>query len=116
MSDKAINHGFTPEQSAWLAAQFSVAQSNTGFDKATTKWMIGGLTALGLAATAFLWSEVGSVREELRNEIGSVRAELRNEIGSVRMEVRENRAAIAELAKGQARIEAILNERLPRPE
>ena len=112
MSDKAINHGFTAEQSAWLAAQFSAAQSNTGFDKATIKWMIGGLTALGLAAVAFLWSEIGSVREELRTEIGSVRAEVREnraEIGSVRDQVQANTAALA-------RIEAILNERLPRPE
>ncbi len=54
---------------------------------------IGGvLVALGIAATGFLYSEIGSVREG----------------------VGENRAAISELAKGQARIEAILEERLPR--
>ena len=87
MSDKAVNHGFTAEQSAWLAAQFSVAQSNTGFDKATIKWMIGGLVAIGSAVAGVIWSEF-----------------------------RENRSAITDLAKGQARIEAILNERLPRPE
>ena len=87
MSDKAVNHGFTAEQSAWLAAQFSAARSNTGFDKATIKWMVGGLVAIGIAVAGVIWSEI-----------------------------RENRSAITELAKGQARIEAILNERLPRPE
>ncbi len=55
-----------------------------------------GLLALGLAVSGFLWTEIGSVRTELREEI------------------RENRAAIAQLAEGQARIEAILEERLPR--
>lgn len=87
MSGKAINHGFTAEQSAWLAAQFSVAQSNTGFGKATIKWMIGGLVAIGIAVAGVIWSEI-----------------------------RENRSAVTDLAKGQARIEAILNERLPRSE
>ena len=52
-------------------------------------------------------AEIGSVREELRTEIGSVRNELRGEIAV-------NRAAITELANGLARIEAILEERLPR--
>ena len=74
-------------------------------------WMFGGLLALGLVVSGVLWAEVGSVRTELRTElraeIGSVRTELRAEI-------RENRAAIAELAAGIARIEAILVERLPR--
>ncbi len=61
-------------------------------------WIIDGLTALGVVAFGVLWSEIGSVRAGLGEEI------------------RENRAAIVELAKGQARIEAILEERLPRPE
>lgn len=94
------NHGFTAGQWLWLSAQFSAAQPNTGFDKATIKWMIG-LTALGLAAVAFLWSETGSVRAEIR--------ENRAEIGSVRDQVQANAAALA-------RIEAILNEHLSRPE
>ena len=74
-------------------------------------WIIGGLAALGVVAFGLLWTEIGSVRAE----VGSLRAEMRQEIGSVRAEIRENRAAIVELAKGQARIEAILDERLPRP-
>ena len=72
-----------------------------------------GHFALGLAATAFLYSEIGSVRDELRSklraEIGSARAEIgsvRGEIGSLRDQVQDNRAALA-------RIEAILDERLP---
>ena len=67
-----------------------------GFDRPTQMWLIGGLVAAGLAVSGVLWSEIGSLRTEFREEI------------------RENRSAIAELAKGQARIEAILEERLPR--
>ncbi len=59
-------------------------------------WLIGGLAVAGLAGFGILWGEIGSLREEVREEI------------------RENRTAITELAKGQARIEAILDERLPR--
>ncbi len=101
------DHGFTPRQMAWLERQFAVLR---GFDRPTVMWMFGGLTALGIAASSFLWAEIGSVREEIgsvREEIDSLREELREEI-------RENRTAITELAKGQARIEAILEERLPR--
>ena len=78
-----------------------------GFDRPTQMWLIGGLVAAGLAVSGVLWAEIGSVREELRAEIGSVRTELGEKISA-------NRDAIAELAKGQARIEAILEERLPR--
>ncbi len=85
-----------------------------GFDRPTLMWLIGGLVAAGLAVSGVLWAEIGSVRDELRAEIGAVRSK----IGSVRVELGEkidaNRDAIAELAKGQARIEAILEERLPR--
>ncbi len=106
-------HGFTREQVDFLLETFA-RRSAQGFDRPTQMWLIGGLVAIGIAVAGVIWAEIGSVRTELRNEIGSVRTELRNEIGSVREEVRENRAAIAELAKGQARIEAILEERLPR--
>ncbi len=109
-------HGFTQEQLAFLQEQ--CARKNAqGFDRPTQMWLIGGLVVLGLAVSSFIWAEIGSVREELRAEISSVRGEIssvRGEIGSVREEIRENWAAIAELAKGQARIEAILEERLPR--
>ena len=50
----------------------------------------------GIATADFIRAEIGSVREVLRRMIA------------------ENRAGIAELAKGQARIESILEERLPR--
>ena len=76
MSGKVINHGFMAEQWAWLSAPFSVVHPNTGFGNATINWKIGGLTALGLVAVAFLCSEIGSVRAEVRQhraEIGSVR-------------------------------------------
>ncbi len=80
---------------------------------------IGGvLVALGVAATGFLYSEIGSVREELRNEIGSVREELRTEIGSVREELRTETDSLGSQIQANsaalARIEAILNERLTR--
>ena len=88
-------HGFTPEQIDFLQ-ELIARRAAQGFDRPTLMWLFGGLVAAVLAAFGILWSEIGSVRSELREEI------------------RENRAAIAELAKGQARIEAILEERLPR--
>ena len=99
-------HGFTPEQIEFLQ-ELIARKATPGFDRPKLMCLIGGLVAAGLAVAGLLWAEIGSVREELGFEIGSVRAELREEI-------RENRSAIAELAKGQARIEAILDERLPR--
>ena len=102
-------HGFTQQQLEFLRDEFA-RKAVQGFDRPTQMWLIGGLVVLGLAVSAFLWAEIGSVREDLRAEISSVREE-----------IRENRASIvelakgqAELAKGQARIEAILEERLPR--
>ena len=107
---------FTQEQIAWLERRFGAGRSTgeSGYDKGTLRTVAAGLFALGLAATAFLYAEVGSVRDELRAEIGSVQHELnaeivsvRGEIGSLRDQVQDNRAALA-------RIEAILDERLPR--
>ena len=110
MADAAERHGFTREQIEFLRETLG-RPSAQGFDRPTLMWLIGGIVAAGLLVSGALWTEIGSVREELR-------AELRSEIGSLRTELRveiqENRAAIAELAKGQARIEAILEERLPR--
>ena len=95
-------HGFTREQLDFLQETFA-RRSAQGFDRSTLKWLFGGLFAAGLAVSGLLWAEIGSVRSELRAEI------------------RENRIAIAELAKGQAeiakglaRLEAIIEERLPR--
>ena len=120
MAEVAERHGFTREQIEFLQETFA-RKSAHGFDRPTLKWLFGGTVAAGLAVAGLLWAEIGSVREELRAEIGSVRAEIgsvRAEIGSVRTElreeIRENRAAITELAKGVTRIEAILEERLPR--
>jgi len=93
---------FTPQQVAWLRKEFAQRVA-TGFDRATMTWIIGGLTAIGILAFGVTWNEIGSVREELREEIGSVREE-----------VKENRVRIVDLANGLTRIEAILEERLPR--
>ena len=60
----------------------------------TPMWLPGGIIALGIAANGILYSEIRSGR-------GAIAASM---------------AAVAELAKGQARIEAILQERLPRQE
>lgn len=97
---------------AWLEKRFKAVRpvADRGFDRATIMWIVGGLTALGVAVSGVLYAEIGSVRQELRTEIGSVRVEigsLRVEIGSLRDQVQENTAALA-------RIEAILDERLPR--
>ncbi|MXY17517.1 MAG: hypothetical protein F4145_17420 [Boseongicola sp. SB0675_bin_26] len=100
------SHGFTREQIEFLRETIG-RPSAQGFDRSTLMAMFGGLVAVGLIVSGALWTEIGSVRDELRSEF-------RTEIASVREEIRENRAAITELAKGQARIEAILEERLPR--
>ena len=123
-------YGFTQEQADALQKTFG-RKAEQGFDRPTLMWLIGGLTALGVAVAGAVWAEISSVRSEIgsvRSEIGSVRSEIgsvRSEIGSVRDEIysirdelREeiaaNRAQIAELVKGQTRIMAILEERLPR--
>ena len=115
-------HGFTREQFDFLQKTFAY-KSEPGFARQTQTWLFAGIVVLGIAATGFLWTEIGSVRGELRTEIGSVRTEissvkheLQTEISSVGDEVHENRTAILELVKGQSRIEAILEERLPRSE
>ena len=102
-------HGFTPEQIDFLQ-ELVARRAAQGFDRPTLMWLFGGLVAAGLAVSGILWSEIGSVR----SEIGSVRSEIESVRSELREEIRENRTAIAELAKGQARIEAILEERLPR--
>ena len=129
-----IRHGFTREQADFLENKIS-RRPEQGFDRSTQMWLIGGLFAAGLAVSGVIWAEIGSVRQEIgsvrdelgaeigsvRQEIGSVRDELGAEIGSVRQEISsfreevlQNRAAIAELAKGLTRIETILEERLPK--
>ncbi|MYI67676.1 MAG: hypothetical protein F4103_02580 [Boseongicola sp. SB0673_bin_14] len=109
-------HGFTREQLDFLQETFA-QRSAQGFDRSTLKWLFGGLFATGLAVSGLLWTEIGSVR----GEIGSVRGEIESVRTELRAEIRENRLAITELAKGQAeiakglaRLEAILQERLPR--
>ena len=113
MADATERHGFTREQIEFLRETLG-RPSAQGFDRPTLMWMFGGLLALGLALSGVLWAEIGSVREELGAEIGFVRAEIGSVRTELRAEIRENRAAIAELAAGIARIEAILEERLPR--
>ena len=113
MADATERHGFTREQIEFLRETLG-RPSAQGFDRPTLMWLFGGLLALGLAVSGVLWAEIGSVREELGAEIGSVRTELRAEIRENRAAISANRDAIAELAEGQARIEAILEERLPR--
>ena len=93
----AAEHIFTPEQEAWLERRFGASRpADRNFDRATIMWIIGGLTALGVAVSGVLYSEIGSLRDEFRGEIAGVRDQ-----------VQANTAALA-------RIEAILDERLPR--
>ena len=102
MADATERHGFTREQIEFLRETLA-RPSAQGFDRPTLMWLFGGLVGLGLLVSGFIWSEIGSVRTELREEIRENRAA-----------ISANRNAIAELAEGQARIEAILEERLPR--
>ena len=87
MQADSAKEAFTQEQMEWLEKRFRALEPTTehGYDKGTVRAVAAGLFALGLAASAFLYSEIGSVREQ----------------------VQDNRAALA-------RIEAILDERLPR--
>ena len=87
MQADSAKDAFTEEQVAWLEKRFGAGQTHadSGYDKGTIRTAAAGLFALGLAASAFLYSEIGSVRDQ----------------------VQDNRAALA-------RIEAILDERLPR--
>ena len=102
MADATERHGFTREQIEFLRETLGRPSAH-GFDRPTLMWMFGGLLALGLAVSGVMWAEIGSVRTELRAEIRENRAA-----------ISASRDAIAELAEGQARIEAILDERLPR--
>ncbi len=108
MQADTANDAFTPEQIAWMEKRSNAIRPTVDrvFDRTTLMWIIGGLTALGVVVAGLLYEEIGKNRAE----IGKNRAE----IGKNRAEIGKNRAAIVELAKGQARIEAILDERLPR--
>ena len=87
MQADSAKEAFTQEQIDWLEKRFRALGPTVehGYDKGTVRTVAAGLFALGLAASAFLYSEIGSVRDQ----------------------VQDNRAALA-------RIEAILDERLPR--
>ena len=108
-ASEGTSHGFTREQIDFLQEQYG-RKTAEGFDRPTQMWLIGGLVAIGIAVSSVLWAQIGANR----TEIGSVRTELRAEIRENRAAINANRDAIAELAKGMARIEAILEERLPR--
>ena len=58
--------------------------------------------------------EIGILRQEVGEEIDILRQEVSEEIGILRQEIRENRADISSLRENVSRIEAILEERLPR--
>ncbi len=83
---ETAKHGFTPEQLAWLEKRFNAVRpvADHGFQRATIMWIIGGLTALGVAVAGVLYAEIGSVRDQVQVNTASL-----------------------------ARIEAILDERLP---
>ena len=121
-------HGFTREQLAWLDKRVGRAQDdNIAFDKATTKWFIGGIIALGLTASGFLYSEIRSLREDFQSMQGDIRTMqgvihtmqgdiktnqeeirlLREDNKSLKEQVQANTAALV-------RIETILDERLPK--
>lgn len=70
MADTA-EHGFTPAQLAWLEKRFNAIRpvADRGFDRATIMWMVGGLTALGVAASSILYTEIGSGRTPARDRL-----------------------------------------------
>ncbi len=107
-------HGFTLEQMDWIERRLEAQANRSGGYRSgeisMLKWAIGGLFVLGLATAGYLSTQIQSVETALRGEI----AESRDAIAENRNAIAENRDAIADLAKGLARIEAILDERLPR--
>ena len=109
MADRTepARHGFTPEQMDWIERRLEAHANRSGGDRSgelsMLKWAVGGLFVLGLATAGYLSTQIQSVETGLRADIAV------NREG-----IAENRAAITDLAKGQARIEAILEERLPR--
>ena len=90
-ASEGTSHGFTREQIEFLREQFA-RKNAQGFDRPTQMWLIGGLVALGLAVSGVMWSEIRANRDAIT----------------------ELAKGQAELAKGIARIDAILEERLPR--
>ncbi|MXW87273.1 MAG: hypothetical protein F4Z55_15795 [Boseongicola sp. SB0667_bin_21] len=104
---ESARHGFTPEQMDWIEKRLEAHANRSGNDRSGElsmfKWAIGGLFVLGLAPAGYLATEIHSVETGIRAEIAVYREG-----------IAEHRAAIADLAKGLARIEAILEERLPR--
>ena len=88
-----------------------------GTDQQRLRQGAGGSAAEGVRAEgrAGLRPHDDDVADRRTDRAGvAVSGVIRAEIGSVREEIRENRARIAEFAKGLARIEAILEERLAR--
>ena len=87
MQSEKANDVFTRKQIAWMEKRFGAGRpaAEQGYGKGTIKTVAAGLFAMGLGASAFLYSEISSLRDQ----------------------VQDNRAALA-------RIEAILDERLPR--
>ncbi len=79
---ETAKHGFTPEQLAWLES--GSACRRPWFPAGQIMWIIGGLTALGVAVAGILCAEIGSLRDQVQANTASL-----------------------------ARIEAILDERLP---
>jgi len=103
--DETSPNGFTPQQLREIDRRIKAA-AGPG-DLPTLKWVIGGLFLLVLGSTAFLFEKMEASRDELRGEINVVRDELRGEIGAARDQIQANASALV-------RIEAILEERLPR--
>ena len=87
MQADSTKDAFAQEQIERLENRFRALGPSVehGYDKGTVRTVAAGIFALGLAASAFLYSEIGAVRDQ----------------------VQDNHAALA-------RVEAILDERMPR--
>ena len=72
------------------------------YDKGTIKWLLGLLTAIWLAAFGVVYAKMDSTEKGLRAEIAAVR----DDVASVRADVASNGERLA-------RIETLLQERLP---
>ena len=94
-------HGFTPEQLAWLDRRVNSAHPDSiAFDKSTIKWLIGGLTTLGLAVSGILYMEISSLQET----IGS----MQNDIRTIQSDIKTNQANIQSIQADIQIVQAVI--------
>ena len=111
--------GFTQEQLDWLelrlAANADRFRNGHGGEISMLKWATGGLFVLGLAATGFLYSEIGSVRDQVQDNTSALaRIEveidgLKESVGRIEVEIDELKESVGRIEEGLVRIEVAVS-------